>query len=195
MSFGNLAIALTIIFIVSIIALVGELLYVLWWRRSFRRHVSPPQILPETLENPVDLATKELQYFFCLKPHAPAKLEPCEPPNKNTNGSVPDDEEVDVFKLLEASGPKRFLSTIKEEDVESTIDVDSASKVDIEDEATMQTCVELNEAVVVVEKDENTKTVFSTPCDSPYFTPVGSPSRDVVESDQFVVLVDENEKV
>lgn len=194
MSISSLAIALSVIFIVSVIALVAELIYVLWWRRSFRRHVSPPQILPETHENTVDQATKEMLYFFCLRPHTQAKLEPCEPPNKNTNGSVPDDEEVDVFKLLEANGPKRFLSTIKEEDAESTIDVDHfASKLDIEDEA-MQTCVELNKAVVVVEKDENTKTVFSTPCDSPFFTPVGSPLRDLLES-EFVVLVDENEKV
>ncbi|GJR77205.1 hypothetical protein Tco_0089570 [Tanacetum coccineum] len=193
MSISNLALALSIIFVVSIIALVGELIYVLWWRRSFRRHASPPPILPETLEKTVDQASKELLYFFCLKPHTQAKLDLCDPPNKNTNGSVPDDQEVDVFKLLEANGPKRFLSTIKEEDVESTIDVDFGGKLDIEDEA-MQTCVELDEVIVFVEKDETTKTVFSTPCDSPFFTPVGSPSRDHLES-EFVVLDYKNEKV
>nr|GEY63875.1 hypothetical protein CTI12_AA546800 [Tanacetum cinerariifolium] len=141
----------------------------------------------------LDLASKELLYFFCLKPHTQAKLDLCDQPNKITNKSVPDDQEVDVFKLLEANGPKRFLSTIKEEDVESTIDVDFGGKLDIEDEA-MQTCVELDEVVLLVEKDENTKTVFSTPCDSPFFTPVGSPSRDHLES-EFVVFVDENENV
>lgn len=94
---------------------------------------------------------------------------------------------VDVFKLLEANGPARFLCTIKEEDkddVESTSDVDFPNKP-----ATKDVCLPSAEEPVVEEEEEvdvtvdvgdgDMKTDFSTPCDSPsFFTPAGSPSRD-----------------
>nr|XP_043633274.1 uncharacterized protein LOC122604445 [Erigeron canadensis] len=159
-SVSNLAIVLVVIFIVSIIALACELLYVIHRRRTFRCHSSPP--LPD--QTVIEVPTKELLYFFCLKP-------PVEKPEKNdTNKTSSDDEFVDVFEMLEAKEPSRFLCTINEEEVESTHE----------------------EEVVVIAVDESdgvVKTVFSTPCDSPmFFTPAGSPARDFMEP-EFVVSV------
>lgn len=112
--------------------------------------------------------------------------------------SAQNDQVVDVFKLLEANGPSRFLCTIKEEDKE---DVDSTSEAHFVNRSATENinlqsgpelaekpaAVEEEVAVTVDEDDGNTKTEFSTPCESPsFFTPAGSPSRDLMELD-FVV--------
>lgn len=106
---------------------------------------------------------------------------------------------VDVFKLLEANGPARFLCTIKEEDkddVESTSGVDFPNKLATKD-ACLPSCLQLAEeeeeevvAVTVDGGDGDLKTEFTTPCDSPsFFTPAGSPSRDFMET-KFAVPID-----
>ncbi|XP_076906387.1 uncharacterized protein LOC143562490 [Bidens hawaiensis] len=185
MSVGKLATALSIIFVVSVVALVGELLYVLWRHRSFRHHSTPNPHTHSHHENPNSSITeaaisKELLYFFCLKPHQ--ELDPTGTPNKDKDHeSSSNDQELDVFKLLDAKGPARFLCTIKEEDkeeVESKPDVDCSNN-----QITESVCLAVNR------DDGITKMVFSTPCDSPvFFTPAGSPSREFMES-EFVVSV------
>ncbi|KAL7614680.1 hypothetical protein Lser_V15G06429 [Lactuca serriola] len=207
MVFSKLATALTVIFFVSIVALICELLYVLWRHRSFRRHSSPPPPTHIGDQNPdnfptADAATKELLlYFFCLKPHIPE--DSSGRPNKNTDASSPNDEVIDVFKLFEANGPSRFLCTIKEEDkedVESTSDVDFANRSTTKSSC-LQTGVQLAREPVAVEEEEeevavtvdgddgSMKTEFSTTCDSPlFFTPEGSPSREVIDL-EFVISV------
>ncbi|KAI3747111.1 hypothetical protein L6452_09557 [Arctium lappa] len=196
MSVTNLAAALIIvIFVVVVVALTGQFLYVHWRRRSFHRHTShpPPPPIRSSNQSPTDdAATKELVYFFCLKPHDLS-------PNKNTGGSSPDDQVVDVFKLLEAIGPAtaRFLCDIKEEDkddVKSTPDVDFPNKPATMD-VCLPSCLQLAEQPMAEEVDEEVavtvdrgdgdhmKTEFSTPCDSPsFFTPAGSPARDFMET-------------
>ncbi|MFS8008825.1 hypothetical protein Hanom_Chr14g01277461 [Helianthus anomalus] len=181
MSVGKLATALSVIFVVSVVALAVELLYVLWRHRSFLRHASPaPHTRNETVNiSIIGSTTKELLYFLCLKPQH--ELDPPGPPVKA--GSSPDDQVVDVYKLLEAKGPARFLCTIKEEgkeEVESTPDVDFSNKP-----TTKIVC--LQSRLHLAGEPE----MFSTPCDSPvFFTPVGSPSRDFLEP-EFVVSVNE----
>ncbi|KAF5767383.1 hypothetical protein HanRHA438_Chr14g0633671 [Helianthus annuus] len=188
MSLGTLPIVLLVIFALSTVALIGSCLFVLWRRRSFHHRSSPapPIRSRDATVNffNFEAATKELQYFFRLKPLEPVELDPHDPPVKDTGGSSPDDQVVvDVFKLEEVHGLSRFLSTIKEdkEEVESTPDVDFSIKpVEVEEEDGV--------GVMVDEEVGHTKTVFSTPCDSPvFFTPVGSPLRDVMEPPVFIV--------
>ncbi|XP_076932601.1 uncharacterized protein LOC143598207 [Bidens hawaiensis] len=186
MSVGKLATALSIIFMESVVALVGELLYVLWRHRSFRSRSTPtPHTRSLHDENPNNFSvteaaiTKELLYFFCLKPHQ--ELDPTETLSKDKDHeSSSDDQEVDVFKMLDAKGPARFLCTIKEEDkeeVESKPDVDFSSN-----QITESVCLTV---------DRDTKTAFSTPCDSPvFFTPAGSPSREFMESEYVISFCD-----
>ncbi|KAD7477577.1 hypothetical protein E3N88_00713 [Mikania micrantha] len=172
MSSNTLAIALIVIFCVSIVALVGAYLYVHHHHRSFRHHSSPAPPICTHDQTPdhcsiTDPATKELLYFFYLKPFTPVKPDP---PTKNTSGPSPEDQVIDVFKLKEEveDEVEEEVEVEFEVEVESTPDVDFSMKPDAEDAV-----------VVTVDLDDgNMKTVFSTPCDSPrFFTPVGSPAR------------------
>ncbi|KAI3738502.1 hypothetical protein L2E82_28536 [Cichorium intybus] len=185
MSVGKLITALIIIFAFSIVVLAAELLFVLWRRRSFRLRSSPPPISSDVHHpdhiSTSDSSTKELLYFLCLK--AQSRVEPSEAPTQKPDGSSPGDPVIDVFKLLQVNGPSRVLCTIKEEDRE---DVESTSmsrvnsvEITATERVSLQACLESEVAEEIALKIEDTKTVFSSPCDSPmFFTPVGSPLRD-----------------
>ncbi|KAK1410987.1 hypothetical protein QVD17_37530 [Tagetes erecta] len=164
MSVSNLVTVLSVIFVVFILALAGEIIYVVWRHRSFRRRSSPS---PHLHSHPItDAATKELLYFFCMKPVEFDQTEERKK-NKDDQSSKNNDQVIDVFKLLDAN----------KEEVELKPDVDFLNNL---------ATVNIEEEVVV---DRDTKTVFSTPCDSPmFYTPEGSPSRDLTES-EFVVSV------
>ncbi|XP_024961998.1 uncharacterized protein LOC112502339 [Cynara cardunculus var. scolymus] len=160
MSVGKLATALTVVFIVSLLILVAELLYVLCRRRQSTHNV--------------------FLYSFCLK--SKTRVEPAGAPPQNPGGSSPEDAVIDVFKLLEANGRSRVLCTIKEDDRE---DVESI-EIAVTERMSLQECLESEaaaaeeeRAVTVHAEVVDTKTVFSSPYDSPmFYTPVGSPSRE-----------------
>lgn len=185
---SNLGKALTVIFIFSVIALLSELLYVLWRRRIiFRHHCDPPQPAvenqPETVftsnisPNP---SKKDLLYFLCLGTQS--RVEPDgSAPTRRAEGSVEDDdvEIIDLYKLREMYGPSRLLFTIKEEE-----------KEDLESEKSTTKSRNLSQSfgeagavpeVVVTIEEGIEETPFSTPCDSPlYFTPSASPVHHVM---------------
>ncbi|PWA39528.1 hypothetical protein CTI12_AA572410 [Artemisia annua] len=187
MSVSKLATALTIIFVVSVVILIAELVFVLWRRRSSRLQPSGPPTPEDPTLSTSDYTAKELLLFFCLK--AKTRVEPSETaPTQNPNASSTNDEAIDVFKLLEASRPSRILCTIKEDDREDagSTSISVVDSVDITtlEKVSLQECLELEKAAERAAKAEmeveDKKTVLSlSPCDSPmFFTPLGSPSRD-----------------
>lgn len=170
---------LTVVFIVSLLALVAELLYVLWRRQNFRRRSDPFYRTP---------SKEQLLYFFCWKNQS--RVEPA------GNPQVPASEDLeaasaaavvddDVAKWqLGVNGPSRFLFTIKEEDREGTeteTENDQAMK-----SSSKTVCIEAAESsasdedvVVVTIEAVDEGTPFSTPCASPpYYTPSPSPTHD-----------------
>ncbi|KAK9062439.1 hypothetical protein SSX86_019625 [Deinandra increscens subsp. villosa] len=176
MSVSNLATALSVLFAVFLVALAGELIYVLWRHRSFRRRSSPIPTHHEIIETPnssiadhihAATSTKELQlYFFCLKPHSPPPPNYKDAGEKDDESSPEDHVVVDVLKLLD----------VKDKGEEEDKDEGESKKADVDfsNKSTTKTSSEVG-----LEEEGDTKTVFSTPCDSPmFFTPVGSPSRD-----------------
>ncbi|KAL4560676.1 hypothetical protein LXL04_032829 [Taraxacum kok-saghyz] len=190
MSVGNLTTALTVIFVVSIVVLAAELLFVLWHRRSFRLQSSrPPNSDGDEHRGQLHLPTsdssaKELLHFFCLK--SQTRVEPTEAPTEI--GSSPEDHMIDLFKLLEENRPSRVLCTIKEEERED-IESASMSRVDsveitvADQRVSLQACLESEAAEEIGLKIDDRQTAFLSPCDSPmFFTPVGSPTRDGTDS-------------
>ncbi|KAD7477578.1 hypothetical protein E3N88_00714 [Mikania micrantha] len=112
MSSNTLAVALIVIFCVSIVA---------------PRICTHDQTCGCSITDP---ATKELLYFFYLKHFTPVKPDP---PTKNTSGPSPNEQVIDVFKLEEE---KEEEEEEEEEEVdvevESTPDVDFSMKPDAE---------------------------------------------------------------
>ncbi|KAL2463976.1 hypothetical protein Fot_51932 [Forsythia ovata] len=174
---SKLGTALTIIFVISVVALFTELFYVLWRRRVFRRQnptviqgsggIGGDQISQYSSDCSVSSAasSKELLYFFCIKPRET---------NSNTdsqNSNAPPQMEVvdiDVLKLQGMYGPSRFLFTINEEERED-FELTSAEK-------------DQNQSETVISLEEDA-TPFSTPCASPvYFTPSASPVHELVNA-------------
>ncbi|KAF5747764.1 hypothetical protein HS088_TW05G00491 [Tripterygium wilfordii] len=166
----KLGISLTVVFAVCLIALIIDLFYVLWRRRSLRRRSSAVEYPDEQLYSP----SKELLYLFCWK--SQTRVDPEAVPQQSESG---DDELARWEKIY---GPSRILFTIKEEERE-------------EDEADHNRWSEENEVrearvrlddhvVVVVPTDVDDSTPFSTPCASPpYYTPSPSPPRENVVLD------------
>ncbi|KAE9465638.1 hypothetical protein C3L33_02454, partial [Rhododendron williamsianum] len=185
---------LSAIFVLSLVALVAELLYVLWRRRFLRRRSTPVDATnPEALRNSFP-TSKELLYFLCWKQHRPSRVEPDGGPGGGSDpetgriGPEPEDpteEVIDILKLQAMRGPSRVLFTIKEEereDVESETSVCSAEKS--HHEKTRRVSLEeflntMPEEVTVITASEDWETTpYSTPCDSPlYYTPTASPIR------------------
>ncbi|KAL8094944.1 hypothetical protein AgCh_036453 [Apium graveolens] len=186
---SNLGKALTVVFIFSVIALLSELLYVLWRRRIiFRHHCDPPQPAvehqPETLSTsnniPPTPSKKDLLYFLCLGTQS--RVEPDgSAPTRRTEGSVEDDDVdiIDLYKLREMYGPSRLLFTIKEEEKEDLESEKSITKSRNLSQSFGETGA-VPEVVVTIEEGIE-ETPFSTPCDSPlYFTPLASPVHPVM---------------
>ncbi|KAK1411885.1 hypothetical protein QVD17_32717 [Tagetes erecta] len=182
MSVTNLVTALTIIFIISVVFLVAELIFIL---RQRHRRVIRPQSSQQHVHVSSGHSTKDLLYFFCLKTETRVKAEPTGALKSNPNGCPPDNSEIqetDVIKVFETKGSSRVLCTIKEDDTEE-VESTSITVVDTGEIVCLQACFESEEAVerptTVALEVEGTKTMFSSPCDSPvFYTPVGTPSRD-----------------
>ncbi|OVA07124.1 hypothetical protein BVC80_1289g41 [Macleaya cordata] len=159
---SKLRIGLTVVFVLTLLAVLLQLCYVLWHRRLFRRqHLSGAESDITTGTDPTYTITstpsKELLYFLCWK--SQARIEPTFRSATDPQG-VPEDS-VDEFKLQELYGPSRLLFTIKEEKEEFESDHHQNIKSSSTDD-------QMNK--------ENT---FSTPCGSPpYYTPTPSPSHD-----------------
>ncbi|CAI9097615.1 OLC1v1034086C1 [Oldenlandia corymbosa var. corymbosa] len=137
---SHIGLALTIIFVISLVILLSELLFVLWRRRIFHRQALSHHQTTVHGRDPADTNSqsfsdvsstycvpfaysKELLYFyFCMNSSRISRIQPnnSSPPSV-TDQSRPDDEEleevIDVFKLQNIMfGPPRFLFTIKEEE-------------------------------------------------------------------------------
>ncbi|KAL2534532.1 hypothetical protein Adt_07883 [Abeliophyllum distichum] len=200
---SKLGTALTIIFVISVVALFTELFYVLWRRRVFRRQnptviqgsggVGGDQISQYSSDCSVSSApsSKELLYFFCIKPRET---------NSNTdrqNSNAPSQLEVvdiDVLKLQGMYGPSRFLFTINEEERED-FELPCAEKDQNQSETVIsseegfsldeESPEELVVVAVAEEEVDHVRSIdatpFSSPCASPvYFTPSASPVHELV---------------
>ncbi|KAM7505036.1 hypothetical protein LguiB_003940 [Lonicera macranthoides] len=169
---SKLGVALTIIFLISLLALFAELFYVLYRRQVFPRQL--PAVhggdLPEEFSGE-SYSSKELLHFFCLKTQA--RVEPAgdlAPATGGGSGSDESMEVIDVFKLGEMYGPSRVLFTIREEERKELEPAKSAGEK-------LKT---MGPPELAGESPEVVMTPFSTPGKSPvYFTPVGSPFREM----------------
>lgn len=195
---SKVGIVLIVIFAVSLVMLLTQLFYVLWRRRVFRRHGGGGDHFSQHSSSDSSFYSKELLYFFCVRPH-PNSLSASDAAGDLNSNPRPEMEviDVDLLKIHDMFGPPRFLFTIKEEEGEHTESpaAEEVNKIDDggRSSVTLQECFEAAEeppeteeavAVSMVEIDDRywiDTPPFSTPCDSPmYFTPSGSPVHKVV---------------
>ncbi|XP_057466743.1 uncharacterized protein LOC130756269 [Actinidia eriantha] len=165
---NKLGTALSVAFVVSLLALVAELVYVLWRRRLSHLQTSAA-------------VSKELLYFLCWKQQA--RVEPDKRIGSGRSDPGEPEEVIDILKLQEMYGPSRVLFTIKEEEreeAESEKSLSSAEKVIKKTRrVTLEGCFMVaGDSEVRIAGDLET-TPYSTPCDSPlYYTPTASPARE-----------------
>lgn len=171
--------ALALVFVVSLIALLSELLYVLCRRRLFLRQ-----------DHPELTAKDDLRYFFCLKTHS--RVEPAGAARvRGSDGSSVDDrmEVIDLFKLREMYGPSRVLFTIKEEEEREDFDSEKSLSSATNRARTRNLSDSFEDTgvspelvlTIDVAEDDIEATPFSTPCASPlYFTPTASPVHEIL---------------
>ncbi|PSS16158.1 hypothetical protein CEY00_Acc33594 [Actinidia chinensis var. chinensis] len=178
---NKLGMALSVAFVVSLLALVAELVYVLWRRRLFRLQTSAADV---EFSGESATASKELLYFLCWKQQA--QVEPDKRIGSGQSDPGDPEEVIDILKLQEMYGPSRVLFTIKEEEreeAESEKSLSSAEKVVKKTRrVTLEECFMVAggslEVAVSCAGDRET-TPYSTPCDSPlFYTPSASPARE-----------------
>lgn len=177
--FTKLGTILTAVFSVSLLALVAELLYVLWRRQTFWRRSDPLYPTP---------SKEQLLYFFCWKNQS--RIEPAGNPHAPASGDaearVPAVDDGDVAKWQQAVyGPSRVLFTIREEEREGTETTSEAENEIVKSNSktvSFDQAESVDDQVVVlvsVEEAVDEATPFSTPCASPpYYTPSPSPTHD-----------------
>lgn len=182
---SKLSKALLLLFLVSLLALFAQLLFLLYRRRSLRR-LNPSQ------PDPNESTTAKhhfLDMLFCIK--SKTRVEPTGSGEISGSDEVDDPNEgIDVFKLRDMMyGPSRVLFTIKEEEKE-----DLESEKSLPNSASKKTCSRnlsqclddtssLPEFAVGIDQEEEEfeASPFSTPCASPlYYTPSASPLHGVV---------------
>ncbi|PSS01615.1 Zinc finger protein [Actinidia chinensis var. chinensis] len=181
---NKLGTALSVAFVVSLLALVAELVYVLWRRRLFHLQTSAADAGDVEYSVESAAASKELLYFLCWKQQA--RVEPDKRIGSGRSDRGEPEEVIDMLKLQEMYGPSRVLFTIKEEEreeAESEKSLSSAEKVIKKTRrVTLEGCFmvagDSAEVDVRIAGDLET-TPYSTPCDSPlYYTPTASPARE-----------------
>jgi hypothetical protein len=180
---SKLGSALTVVFAVSVVAILAQLFCVLRRRRRIRR-----QSLSGG-ENSIYNPSKELFYFFCWKNQS--RIEPQEAPSPSPplyTGETTEVDDVLKWRGLYMYGPSRFLFTIEEEEREG-VDSENCSSSEkgtkkskrvITEERVAVVAVSSSLPVVAVTVDVDEATPFSTPCASPpYYTPLPSPAREM----------------
>ncbi|XP_010262971.1 PREDICTED: uncharacterized protein LOC104601369 [Nelumbo nucifera] len=181
---SKLVIGLTVVFVVSVVALIAQVVYVIWCRRRFRRENSTGE--PDFTGKPFASPSKELLYFFCWKNQS--RIEPAVPPTSlasDAQDAAP--ELVDPLKWHGLYGPSRVLFTIKEEREDAESQKSSAERKPKKRQS-LEECFEVTnseelEEIVKVEVEVERGTPFTTPCGSPpYYTPCPSPPREVQRS-------------
>ncbi|CAI0391147.1 unnamed protein product [Linum tenue] len=211
MNFVNkLGLVLTVVFVISLVFLSLQILYLLWRKRRFQQtefgssgggdhhhHDQASALSP----------SKELLYFFCWKNYQASRIEPADAAAVSV-GVVPaaasapteEDEELEeMLKLHQLYGASRALFTIKEETEREEIENDSASSLPrnavVTAETMKKTTDTAREVVVVIDfdgesDDDDEATLFRTPCGSPpYYTPSPSPPRDQDRQDPEARLI------
>jgi len=195
--------ALSVIFVVSLLALVAELFYVLWRRRFFRRQSTATDGSDAAPLRSSFPTSKELLYLLCWKQHQ-SRVEPDggggggSDPETGCNGQSsssvedPTDEVIDILKLQAMRGPSRVLFTIKEEereDVESSEAEPSVSSASAEkshektrrvSQLSLEECFNIDGDLTEEEEEEVVTVTVVGNCDCeietpPYSTPCGSP--------------------
>ncbi|EEF29833.1 uncharacterized protein LOC8275748 [Ricinus communis] len=193
--------ALTIIFAVSLVVLIAEVLYVLYRRRRFHNRTGDLEFSSETSSFYPTTPSKELLYFFCWKNQTSTRIEPdaetaasdaaatAAPPTTTS-----DDADVDeMLKRHVLYGPSRALFTIREEEREEIeTDLSSVEREEnnkkknrkkklirsLSSEEVSSIAIATATATDVMIAVDDT-TPFSTPCASPpYYTPSPSPPRE-----------------
>uniref|UniRef100_A0A2P2PU33 Uncharacterized protein n=1 Tax=Rhizophora mucronata TaxID=61149 RepID=A0A2P2PU33_RHIMU len=191
----NLVVALLVIFAVCLIALVVQIVYVLWRRRIFWRRLigtgnssGDLEFIGDSFYQP---PSKELLYFFCwnnqttrIEPDASAAVAAAATapslPAPPVAAAGTDDELLKYFQGL--YGPSRLLFTIKEEEKEEMETTNALSPVEkeVKDEkesVCSEQVLDVPMSTAAVAVDEATP--FSTPCASPpFYTPSPSPPRE-----------------
>ncbi|KAL2537465.1 hypothetical protein Fot_18856 [Forsythia ovata] len=195
---SKLGIVLTIIFVISLVALFAELLFVLWRRRVLRSKNSPAsdggyQYSSSSSSFLSAVCYKDFLYFFCIRSQSriePNSITPTSSENLSSNGP-PEMEVVDVWKLQRMCGPPRFLFTIKEEekeDLESLAEKSLCSSAEKESNKSNSNInnnrerVTLKECFEVVEESSKAVMVFNDHAsggsggdEADYSTPCASP--------------------
>ncbi|KAL8526976.1 hypothetical protein ACS0TY_016008 [Phlomoides rotata] len=198
-SLSKLGIVLTIIFVVSLLALLAQLFYVLWRRRVFRRQTyisggvrDGADHLSIYSSTESSFSSREFLFFFCMRSNSNSIAGTGRNGDRDSNRRLDMEVvDIDLLKIQGMFGPPRFLFTIKEEEregFESPADKSMHSaekelkKIDEGNRVSLEECFKAADAVVEVEIDVgggNDATPFTTPCASPEFhTPSASPDDE-----------------
>lgn len=168
---------LTVIFILAVVALIGELVYVFWCRRKLRH----PYPTGDNSSSETNTPPKELLYFTCWNTQNQTDPNGATPPSLEWTSPTAPPYTNDDFKKLqhELFGKTTVLVIIKEEERDRNSS-ERKERISLED------CVvaagDTAEVPVMVGADDGI-TPFSTPCASPpYYTPSPSPPREVAGS-------------
>ncbi|KAM7264923.1 hypothetical protein ACFE04_002606 [Oxalis oulophora] len=175
-SLTTLGTTLAVIFALSLLILIANLLYVFLWRRR--------------QTNTVEYEYSSLYNLFFNWKLKPSRIEPDGSNNNNPTSADGDDDDDDVAKWQQGvfggdGRPSRCLFTITEEEEEKDTDLESnKSKVSLSEFFQAADCRPVK--VNVVDGDavnhcckHETTTPYATPCASPpYYTPSPSPIRD-----------------
>ncbi|CAL1360420.1 unnamed protein product [Linum trigynum] len=146
MNFVNkLGLVLTVVFVISLVFLSLQILYLLWRKRRFQQTAGPAEFGSSGGgdHHHHDQASalspsKELLYFFCWKNYQASRIEPADAAVSVSVGVVPaaasapteEDEELEeMLKLHQLYGASRALFTIKEETEREEIENDSAASL------------------------------------------------------------------
>ncbi|OWM82577.1 uncharacterized protein LOC116206773 [Punica granatum] len=198
---SKLAIVLTVVFAVSVTALVAQLICVKWRQRRFRRR-SLGAGDRESNSSAADVAaafyspSKELLYFFCWKNQS--RVEPNGRVHEARSSTTESEEDIDDILKWHGTmfGPPRFLFTIREDqerEVESESDVinnnsngsgPSAPPVEeiMRKRVSLRECLEAPEAeaealpVAEAEADDEVAVTVVSFDVTPFSTPCASPT-------------------
>ncbi|XP_059455308.1 uncharacterized protein LOC132185564 [Corylus avellana] len=155
---SKLCSALTVVFVVSLVAILALLFCMLRRRRRIRgKRVFDGE--ENSLYNP----SKELFYFFCWKNQS--RIEPQQAPSPSPHKRNSGEEEREGVDCENCSSSEKGKTKSKRVITEERVGVVGVSS---------------SLPVVFMTIDVDEATLFSTPCaSSPYYTPLPSPTREM----------------